>query len=378
MCGGEPQRRRGQELAHRCLLPRRPAGHHSLAAPDDRARGLAADPTLRDGRVYITDDGRKGVDLALIRYLWDRRRSVADRLAGWLTEISAPGGVAGDCLDRLSEVLAEVAVARGSATVLSLLEEWLKQDAPQRMAFVVDVLQKLTQHEDLGPRVRVVDLRNWAKGSGTPERQRAVIGVCRGRFGEQYPEQALMRLRYVVQTARDPELRREAVAAVAERFEPGRHERPAALKVLVDWIEDERTVLDGGLLFLDLFGGIPNADGGAGPDPARGLLTPAGDEGEQALLLFRRAWTCIWRQPALRQNASHVLALWAAAVEKGEVPFDRGLSVLSVVSESAEIDEDVDRVITVPGSVGIRLRRGFWKKPRDGARPDGERADVPS
>ncbi|MFL1379526.1 hypothetical protein [Nocardiopsis protaetiae] len=348
-----------------------------LAAPDDRARCVGAGLALRDGRVHITDDGREGIDFALIRYLWDRRGSVADRITRWLAEISAPQGAAEDCLDRLSEVLAEVAAARGSATVLSLLEEWLKRDAPQRMGFVVDVLQKLTEHEDLGPRVRVVDLRNWAKGSGTPERQRAVIGVCRGRFGEQYPEQALMRLRYVVQTAKDPELRREAVAAVAERFEPDRHARLAALEVLVDWIGDERTVLEGGRLFLDLFGGTPNAGGGAGSDPARGLLTSAGEEGEQALALFRRAWKCMWRRPELRQDASHALACWAAAIERGEIPFDRGFPVLSVVSESTEIDEDVDRVITVPGSVGIRLRRDFWKKPRDGARPDGERADVP-
>ncbi|MFD6095544.1 hypothetical protein ACFVWN_00365 [Nocardiopsis flavescens] len=349
-----------------------------LAAPDDRARCSEAGLAWRDGRIYITEDGRKGIDFALIRYLWDRRGSVADRLAGWLAEISAPRGAAEDCLDRLSEVLTEVAVAQGSATVLSLLEEWLKRDAPQRTDFVVDVLQRLTEHEDLGPRVRVVDLRNWAKGSGSSERQRAVIGVCQGRFGENYPEQALMRLRYVAQTARDPELRREAVAAVAERFEPGRNERLAALNVLVDWIEDDRTVLDGGLLFLDLFGGSPNLDGTTGSDPTRGLLTPAGDEGEQALALFRRAWTCIWRQPTLRRKASHALALWAAAVEKGEIPFDRGLTVLSVVSESAEIDEDVDRVITVPGGIGIRLRRDFWKKPREEARLDGERTDVPS
>lgn len=348
----------------------------ALAAPDDHVRCREADLAFRDGRIYITD-GREGIDFALIRYLWDRRGSVADSITAWLSGISAPEGAAEDCLDRLSEVLTEVAVAQGSSTVLVMLERWLKQGARQRTNFVVDVLQRLTEHEDLGPRVRVVDLRNWAKGSGSPDRQRAVIAVCGGSFGERYPEQALMRLRYVVQTARDADLRQEAVDAVAERFDPGRPARLAALEVLVDWIEDERTTLIGGRLFLDLFGGAGTGGKDDPTDPARGLLTSAGQEGDEAEALFTRAWRRTWNHPELRKETSHALAAWRDAAETEVLPLDRTRRVLSIAFEAAALDEDVDRIVDARGRVGSLLRRDFWAKATRGIRQGGERSVVP-
>lgn len=333
----------------------------ALAAPDDQVRCRTAGVDFRDGRVSITDN-RPGLDSAVIRYLWDRRGSLSALLTTWLSDISSPGGPASECLDRLSTVLMEVAVAQGSATVLGLLEEWLKQDARRRMDFVVKVLQRLTEHPVLGPRVRVVDLRNWARGSGSPERQRAVIRVCRGGFAEEYPEQALMRLRYVVQNTEDTDLRGEAIAALAEHLAPGR-DRLSVLKVLVDWVENERIVLDGGRLFLDLFGG-DGADGETAPaDPARGLLTPAGSEGETAVELFRRAWKSTWNHPELRNATSHALVVWRRAAHAGSLPVDRTRRVIRVVFGSSGIDEDLDRILSGEDQVGAMLRKDFLHRP---------------
>lgn len=333
----------------------------ALAAPDDETRCSDAGVGYQGGRISITDS-REGLDKAVIRYLWNRRGSASALLSTWLSEISAPGGPAGKCLDRLSEVLTEVAVAQGSATVLALLEGWLKQDVQQRMGFVVKVLERLTEHPGFGARVRVVDLRNWAKGGRTPERQRAVIEVCRGGFAESYPEQALMRLRYVMETTDDPGLRREAVAAIAEQLAPERG-RMAVLKTLVDWVENDRTTIVGGRLFLDLFGGAGFEGEGIRDDPSRGLLTLIGSEGEAAVELFKKAWKLTWNKPELRSDTSHALVAWRRAADAEHMPVDRTRRIIGVVFGSSGIDDDLDRIIRGEGQLGTLLRRDFMRRP---------------
>lgn len=346
----------------------------ALAAPDDRVRCREAEVSFKDGRIHVTESG-EGLDLAVIRYLWDRRGSAAERLTAWLSEISAPKGPASECLDRLSEVLTEVAVARGSGTVLALLERWLKDDVGQRMNFVVKVLQRLSENPVLGARVRVVDLRNWAKGTQNPERQRAVIEVCRGRFAENYPEQALMRLRYVVQnTEGSPDLRRKAVSAIVEQLAPGRAQLPT-LKILVDWVEDERTTMVGGRLFLDLFGGTTPDGEATRDDPSLGLLTLTGPDGEEAVELFTRAWGLTWNEPELRSGTSHALVAWRSAADAGHLPFDRARRVLSAAFRSTGVDEDLDRVLRAGGEMGYVLRKDFWVRAQDGQ--NRERPGVP-
>lgn len=54
----------------------------ALAAPDDRVRCSDAGVSFKDGRICATDSG-EGLDLAVIRYLWDRRAlPLTDSLPG--------------------------------------------------------------------------------------------------------------------------------------------------------------------------------------------------------------------------------------------------------------------------------------------------------
>lgn len=227
------------------------------------------------------------------------------------------------------------------------------------MGFVVKVLQRLSEHPVLGARVRVVDLRNWAKGSNNPERQRAVIKVCRGGIAENYPEQALMRLRYIVQNTEDTDLSEEAISAIAEHLAPGR-KRLAALKTLVDWVEDERTVLVGGRLFLELFDGTGSE--ATRDEPARGLLELADPDGETVVDLYRRAWERTWNHPDLRSDTSHALVTWMSAATTGGLPVDRARRVIRVVFGSSGIDDDIDRIIRGGGEVGALLRKDFMNR----------------
>jgi hypothetical protein len=346
----------------------------ALAGPDDETRCLDAGVGLREGRVYVTDN-RPGLDTALIHYLWANRGSLAKQMTAWLAEISAPDGPAEGCLERLSDVLTRVAVAQGKDAVLPLVHAWLDQGTQKRTGFAVKVLDHLAVHPVLGSPVRA-DLGNWAKGTGRPERQRAVVEVSKREFGKAYPEQALTRLRYVLEKTEDLGLRGEAVGAVA-RLLDREGGRLAVLKVLVDWVEDERTAALAGRLFLDLFHGGEGMGEDADTDPARGLLHIEGEEGDAARELLRRAWSAVWEDRELCEAASRALHRWEEATADGTLPVDRTYAVVTSVCNARHISTELDRLIRADNPVGARLRDEFWERSFD-TRRDGDHERVPA
>ncbi|WP_304455449.1 hypothetical protein [Nocardiopsis sp. YSL2] len=343
----------------------------ALAGPDDQTRCDDAGVTLRDGRVYVTDS-RKGLDLALIHYLWAKRGSLATKLTDWLADISAPDGHAEASLERLSDILTEVAVVQGKDAVLPLVHAWLQQGSQRRTGFAVKVLDHLAVHPVLGSPVRA-ELSNWAKGTTTPDRQRAVIEVGKREFGETYPKQALTRLRYVLEKTQDPGLWNAAVAAAAQLL-ARESSRLVVLKVLVDWVEDGRTADVAGRLFLSLFDGRGEVGEEGATDPARGLLHLEGAEGDAAQDLLRDAWWAVWKNGRLREEASLALNRWQEATSDGILPVDATYKVVIAVCNARSLDPDLDRLVQGDDPVSARLRQDFWARPDDDHRngePEG-------
>ena len=322
-----------------------------LAAPDDETRCGKADLKYADGAASITGD-RPGIDQALVRHLWAKREQLVPVITAWLARISAPGGTAAGSLPRLAEVLTDLAVVQGPDDVLELVVGWLKSGSRNHARLAAEVVDRLAVAPRFGAKVRE-ELTKWAKGSSTPERQRAVADACRGRFGQAYPRVALTRLRYVLDSAGSKEVREAAIGALSELAV--REDEPlAVLKAVVEWAEAGAGHRPSGEAFLALFtAAVPEE----GTDPARFLLGLTGSKGEAACKLLIRGGVACWRSEALEAATTELLFSWRGAAEEGRLPEDAVVTIVSAaIREKGGLGEPaVRQVLGVRDPVGSRI-----------------------
>ncbi|MGY1435258.1 hypothetical protein [Streptomyces reniochalinae] len=337
-----------------------------LAGADEAQRCEAADLHFANGKISINHK-RPGAGPALLRHVWRTRPQVVPLLRRWLGEISGPKGIAAGYLDKIAEALGSVAESEGVGVVLELIEQWLEADSAQHTNLACDVLAQLSLDPANGARVRQ-ELGGWAKAITKPDRQRAVITVCRGKMGKEYPSIALKRMQYVLERESGESIRQEAVTTVAVLLtDPDQGAR--TLKTLSDWATGD--VPDGRhrTLFLNAFDQSGSALEERNTDPALGLLARDGELGQAVQSLLQKGWGAVWASPGLRPRASRVLARWAAAAEAGLLPADAVEAVISAIfAEQADaLSDDLDRVIGGEGAFRRQLRGAFVQTVRDRA-----------
>jgi hypothetical protein len=327
-----------------------------LAGADDTQRCAVADVDFAvDGTVSISKP-RPGIDRALLRHVWRKRPQLVPILTRWLCEISKPGGIADGSLGRLAESLTYIAESEGPSAVLDLTHDWLLTGKARHVDLAVDVLDRLSVEQSLGSSVRK-ELSAWAKAVTRPERQRAVVAVCRGRLGREYTSIALTRLRYVLDRARDPQVRQEAEGALRELLT---NELVAArvLQTLVEWGAGQDVEAPSRETFLKVF--VPDTAAGAA-DPTVALLTAEGPEGRVVRQLLKQGWRTVWRRPAARGEAANVLGSWCDAADEGDLPAEAVEEIVAVVftEEADSLGDDLDKVIGGGSVFRKRLRARF-------------------
>ncbi|MFG3242154.1 hypothetical protein [Streptomyces sp. NPDC048157] len=327
-----------------------------LAGADSSERCLLADLHFAgDGTVSISKL-RPGIDRALLQHLWHKRPPLVPVLTNWISAITRPGGLAADCLERLSQILLAVAESEGPGTVIALAHDWLRTGKARHSDLAIDLLDRLAIHPILGPAARK-ELGVWAKAHTWPERQRAVAAVCKGRLGTEYTSIALTRLRYVLDRARDPQVKDVATAALQELLVDPELSAPV-LTSLVEWTGSHEADGLGRPPFLDVFA-TPEVD----PlrSPAALLLSLDAANGETVRHLLRDGWRGIWRRRDLRAEASAVLGRWCDAASEGILPADAVEDVVAAVftEEADALGDDLDRIIGGNSSFRTRLRARF-------------------
>lgn len=323
-----------------------------LAGADDTQRCAAADVAFTDDGMASISKARPGIDLALLRHVWNKRPQLVPVLTRWLSEISRPSGVADGELVRLAEVLTAIAEWEGPEAVLALIRQWLSS-GKQRADLAVDLLGRLAVDPVVGARVRK-ELTGWAKAPKYPERQQAVVAVCQGRLGNEYSSIALTRLKYVLDEATDSEVRTSAIDALrAMLLSDGLAAR--VLKTIVEWAESQNARPGSRSAFLTMFAGTGLASADA-------LLTAEGPEGDAVRRLLRNGWRTLWRNPDLRASAADTLGGWCAAADAGGLPADAVEEITAVVFEEAACDalgDDLDKVIGGNSELRKRLRARY-------------------
>ncbi|MFD0032110.1 hypothetical protein ACFVJK_28295 [Streptomyces sp. NPDC127172] len=327
-----------------------------LSGGDDTQRCAGADVEFEDdGTVSITRP-RPGIDRALLRRVWRYRPQLVPVLTRWLGEISKPGGVAEGCLPRLAESVTYIAEAEGPATVLGLVSDWLLTGKARHVDLAVDVLGRLACDPQLGAAVRK-ELGAWAKQSSRPERQRAVVAVCRGELSTAYTSIALTRLRYVLDRARDPQTTGETVDVLRVLLQ---HPLLSArvLQALTEWAASADNDAPSREAFLRVF--TPRGTGETWDLPSS-LLTAAGRNGRTIRQILQNGLRTLWRRNDARTTAAVILGDWCDAADAGLLPADAVEEIVTVVfAEQADaLGDDLDRVIGGATEFRRRLRSRF-------------------
>ncbi|MFG3259887.1 hypothetical protein [Streptomyces sp. NPDC048172] len=339
-----------------CLWRQRPGG--PLAGIGHAQQCERADLRFADGAISL-DGAWPGAGTAVLQHVWRTRPQLVPLLRRWLREISGSDGIAVGHLDKIANAVFTLAQSEGAETVLDLVEEWLKADRNGHVALARDVLAQLCLDPIIGTRVRA-ELSGWAKAHTLPERQLAVIDLCRGDLGRRYPALALKRLQYVLASKAGEGVRSEAMAAVAALLaDPERGAR--TLKTLTDWattdVPDDRRLT----LFLDAFDQPGEVLCALGTDPALGLLSRTGRLRQAVCELLRTGWSAAWDSSVLRARAAEILRRWVDAAEEGVLPADAVAEVAEAVftKQTDALSDELDHVIGGDGELRHMLRGRF-------------------
>ncbi|MFC9937781.1 hypothetical protein [Nocardiopsis alba] len=330
----------------------------ALAAPDDKKRCDIANINFSNGTISITAS-RPGIDLALIRYIWEGRPRLIPVVTDWLTAISEPKGVAADSLKRLADVLSDVAMTAGPDAIMNLVKGWIKDKQKRRADLAVDVLDQLAVHPALGAQIRR-ELSIWAKGSTEVERQQAVVAVCQGRLGDEYPQIALTRLRYVLDRAKDRALQTEAITALHVLFaKPDRS--TIVLKKLVDWAEEKDSEAFSGRAFLEIL--RDPVTPGEDPGTVRRLLDLQEDSSEAIRKMFRDGWLATCKREGMRPEVAQALSNWCDAVRDNALPAEAVGEIIPGVFPQITnaTDKDFSKILGNSDSFRAEITEKFFE-----------------
>ncbi|MEV7213420.1 hypothetical protein AB0O31_10070 [Kitasatospora cineracea] len=253
----------------------------------------------------VTFDHRPGYAQAVLRHLWRQRPDLHVPLLGWIGGLTRPKQPGAALLAPIGDLLADLAAAENDIRVIEEIRNWIDTEAmgTEHLELIAGVLARTAQADGLGPAVRRKLLR-WAQ-EGDEAVARTVALVCRTSFSDNYPQQALVRLRHVLgRAARD-----QAVSAAEEalrEFAARDDQLGRVWRVVSGWATGRPDDLAGHRAFLAL------VDPCAGTRTLRILLEAGGSDREvkQALI---EAWSMTLVDGQVHEEAKAVLVGWAHA-----------------------------------------------------------------
>ncbi|MCP3802080.1 hypothetical protein NLX83_22705 [Allokutzneria sp. A3M-2-11 16] len=190
----------------------------ALVQPSLSGQLKAIDATYANGTASLTA-GHPGRDQAVFNHVWLNYPEIRQTLLAWMGELAAPDGLATTNPERIAAML--VALAEELYDV-SVIKSVVNHPNCRRLAEHVVVIGAC--HPVVGQGLRRT-LRDWAR-SGSLHSQEAVLRACRGRFGTEYPDLTLTRIRWLLESSH---LKIRAGAADLLRSIAGTHPEPRAL-----------------------------------------------------------------------------------------------------------------------------------------------------
>lgn len=206
---------------------------HPLVAPSvvSRVDGLE-DVAVTATSVSFT---RPEFGRAVLPHVWREHPDLRNALRNWLTRLPFQLAIDRRNLERLVDRIAALAIKCDPGLVTSVIEDWSAGDglSETRLLLTVRLLTRTGVSQLIGRQVRS-QIWNWAYNEKTDDGLRLAIAVvCGGTYGQEFPLNALTRLKHLAKSD-SVYVRREVVSAVARI---GNHIGPyGLLGYLADWL----------------------------------------------------------------------------------------------------------------------------------------------
>ncbi|MEU9143600.1 hypothetical protein [Streptomyces sp. NPDC048349] len=182
-----------------------------LTGPDlsDRLKSVKARVSGRQASF----DHRPGYTRAVLLHLWHQRPDIHTPLLRWLDRLVADRAGGTKRLEKISDLLVELAIAENDIRVVETIKSWIGVSTDERhLRLIASVLSRTAQADRLGPAVRA-KLLDWAQ-DGQESVARVVALVCQSDFAQHYPRQALVRIQHILGRAERDTAVTEADAAL--------------------------------------------------------------------------------------------------------------------------------------------------------------------
>ncbi|GAB2688276.1 hypothetical protein GCM10010442_01400 [Kitasatospora kifunensis] len=292
-----------------------------LSGLDLGSRLLAIGAETSDNKVSFAH--RPGYGAAVLRHVWTQIADVQEPLKEWLKTITASGGEGADRLERIADLLAELAVSEQDLSILpSPLNGTSKEPAPlSRGAVAARMLATVAQEPAFGATVRTELRERWAKSPDSAVAQVAAL-VCQGPFAVKYPRQALVRLRWILRRPDEDSAVRDALQAVRLMAANPRL-LPEVWTTVTGWTAQSDSGA-GRRAFLALIDPAP------GPGVLRTLVQNA-EQDPRVTEELVAGWRHLLSDTTMAAACERLFAAWAQAAFDGNVPSEVLVGILDQV-----------------------------------------------
>jgi hypothetical protein len=266
---------------------------------------------VREGERVRLDPECHGLPSAVLHHLWDEFITVHETLRTWAVEqaVTLPD----DDAVLVVDALVEIAVRCRDGAILKELRDTL---SARRPALAVRAFTTAALDEQFGAYVRE-RLYTWMLGSPPQHLIDLVAEICGGELGQRRPDIALVRL---CRAAANSNFNSSALAGA---FASVARYHSAKVRGSVDsWLAEPKTRRAGIAAFLAL----------ASTHDGRRLLYGEGGialQDQAARTALARSWQHVLADPEARLQANNVLAEWGSDAEKGLLPTDPMIELLS-------------------------------------------------
>jgi hypothetical protein len=281
-----------------------------LAAPNLTARLRRLGVTVKDRHVSFAD--KPGLGTATLHHVWQERMDLHEPLLNWIGALTAPGRLAEPYLDPIAEILTDLAIRQNDLRPIELAQEWAGSSATtERLSLAARMLGKAATSDVLGSTIRAA-LRTWA-ASESESLATITALICQGDFGNAYPGQALVRLRWILQRpTRDGAViaGEEAIKRMAARMDL----LPRVWDTVTTWIFENRDRVRAGNRGL-----LAIIDSRTALSAVHALVAAAEKDSAFADTVVRGLASAV-NDRELQTEARTVLRGWALGIADGTLP----------------------------------------------------------
>ncbi|MFC9250394.1 hypothetical protein [Amycolatopsis thailandensis] len=281
------------------------------------------------------DVTRRGISAAVLPHLWRQRPQLVPALLAWIQTITGSDGVAKEHLPAIGERLAVLAETHPGAELVPTFLKWAEKDMENRRLAAV-LLTRLAGDGPIGTEIRRTTrdaAYNYHKRTTTTTstHEAAVVAeMCAGRFAVDYPNETLVRLKWLLDGPASEDVHapaRRALRNLCTSTEQGL----ALLRTALAWRKEAPNASARAMLNL-----LDPEDG----ETSLALLELA-EHKPEVLDAVRAGWEILFEANVVRRETAKLIRRWLTAVPSGALPPEPTKTVLAEVLRASVNDNEV-------------------------------------